>query len=68
VYKNRSVQERGDPRIIPPQRNWPVVGVRHSLLQAGLLCIRIGQDKRGETLGLYHHKETSQNSGTPASS
>jgi hypothetical protein len=25
VYKNRSVQERGDPRIIPPLRNRPIV-------------------------------------------
>jgi hypothetical protein len=23
VYKNRSVQERGNTRIIPPLRNWP---------------------------------------------
>ncbi len=25
LYKNRSGQERGDPRIIPPLRNRPVV-------------------------------------------
>jgi hypothetical protein len=25
MYKNRSVQERGDPRIIPPLRNQPYV-------------------------------------------
>jgi hypothetical protein len=25
VYKNRSGQERGGPRIIPPLRNWPLV-------------------------------------------
>ncbi len=24
MYKNRSVQERGDPRIIPPLRNRPL--------------------------------------------
>jgi hypothetical protein len=25
VYKNRSVQQRGDPRIIPPLRNRPIL-------------------------------------------
>jgi hypothetical protein len=39
VYKNRSVLERGDPRIIPPLRNWPSVsylaaGVDSSLIRA----------------------------------
>ncbi len=45
VYKNRSGQERGDPRIIPPLRNRPTV-----FYSRGQLLYRGGEGGKEKTL------------------
>ncbi len=49
VYKSRGVDTTGDPSLIAPLLNWGLKGRGGAswLLEAGLLCIKIGRDKTG---------------------